>query len=85
MTLTIDLPRDVEEALRLQAAQSGQKIGAFVLQAVKEKIARASTFQEVCAPFAEAVQASGVSDEEFDCFFQQRREEVRRQKQDDAS
>ncbi len=85
MTLTIHLPPEVEEALRLRAAQSGQELGEFVVQAVREKIARASTFQEACAPFAQAVQASGVSDEEFDRFFDERREEVRRRKQDNAS
>ena len=55
MTLNIELPPEVEVALRLQAAQSGQEIGDFVVQAVREKIGRAGTFQEVCSPFAKAV------------------------------
>jgi hypothetical protein len=85
MTLNIDLPPDVEETLRLQAARSGQDVRAFVVQAVREKIGRAGTFQEVCAPFSKAVDASSVSDEEFDRFFEERRDEVWRQKQDNAS
>jgi hypothetical protein len=84
MTLNIELPPEVESALRLQAAQNGQDMGAFVVQAVREKIGRAATFQAVCAPFAKAVQASGVTEEEFDRFFEESRNEVWRQKQDNA-
>ena len=80
MTLTIHLPPEIEAAVRLQAAQRGQDIGAFVVQAVKEKIAKAATFEEVCAPIARAVEASGISDEEFDRFFEERRDEVWREK-----
>ena len=82
--LNIDFPPEVEETLRFQAAQSGQDVGAFVVQAVREKIGKAGTFQEICAPFAKAVEASGASDEEFDQFFEERRDEVWRQKQGNA-
>jgi len=81
MTLTIYLPPDLEQKLRQQAARSGQDVSTFVLQAVQEKIARTRTFDEVCAPFAQAVEASGISDEEFDRFFEEVREEVWQEKQ----
>jgi len=42
MTVTIHLPIDLEQTLRTEAARSGQDIGEFVLQAVKEKIAKAT-------------------------------------------
>jgi len=83
--LTIDLPPELEEALRLQAAQTGQDLGALVIQAVRERIARARPFDEVCAPFAQAVKASGVSEEEFDRFFEETRDEVWREKRGRAS
>jgi hypothetical protein len=76
MSVTIDLPPDLEKSVRQQAAQSGQEVSAFVLQAVREKLARARPFGEVCAPFAEAVAATGISDEEFDRFFEEARDEV---------
>jgi predicted transcriptional regulator len=85
MTVTIHLPPDLEQALRLQAAQTGQDVDAYVLQAVREKIARARTFEDVCAPFAQAVDASGMSDEEFDRFFETARQTVWCQKQGKAS
>ena len=81
MTLIIDLPPDLEKTVRQHAAQSGQDVTAFVLQAVHEKIAKARTFEEVCAPFAQAVAASGITDEEFDRFFEEVREEVWQEKQ----
>ena len=85
MTLTIELPPEVEQALRLQAGRSGQDVHAFVLQAIREKIAKAGTFQEICAPLARAVEAAGISDAEFDRFFEAAREEVWREKQGNAS
>jgi hypothetical protein len=84
MTLNIDLPPDLESDLRTQAAQNGQDMGAFVVQPVREKIGRAATFQAVCAPFAKAVRASVVTEEEFDRFFEESRDEVWRQKQNNA-
>jgi hypothetical protein len=77
----IDLPPDLEKAVQQQAARTGQDVSTFLLQAVEEKIARTRTFDEICAPFAKAVEASGITDDEFDRFFQESREEVWREKQ----
>jgi predicted transcriptional regulator len=81
MTLTIDLPPDLEKTVRQQAAKSGQDVNAFVVQAVHEKLAKARTFDEICDPFAQAVAASGISDDELDRFFEEVREEVWQEKQ----
>ncbi len=40
MTLTIDLPPDVENTVRQQAAKNGQDVGAFVLQAVNGELGK---------------------------------------------
>jgi hypothetical protein len=84
MTVTLDLPPDLETSLRQHAAQSGQDVGGFVLQAVREKLDRGRTFAEICAPFAAAVEAAHVKDDEFDRFFEGVREEVWRAKQTPA-
>ena len=81
MSVSINLPPELEQTLRQQAARTGQDVSAFVLQAVREKIARARTFDEVCAPFARAVEAVGITDEEFDDFVEEVREEVWQEKQ----
>ena len=80
MTVTINLPPELEQAVRQQAAKHGQDVDAFVLQAVNEKVAKSQTFDELCASFAEAVSASGMSEEEFDSFFEQARDEVWQEK-----
>ncbi len=73
MTLTIDLPLDLEKTVRQQAARRGQDVTGFVLQAVEEKVAKARTFEEICQPFAKAVAATGMTDQEFDVFFEEAR------------
>ena len=80
MTLTIELPPELEKTVRLQAAKRGLDVSAFVLQAVHEKLAKARTFDEICTPFARAVAATGISDEEFDRFFEEAREKVWQEK-----
>jgi len=85
MTLTIELPSELEQSLRRQASERGQDLGMFVVEAIKEKIARARTFDEGCAPFARSVVASGMSEEEFDRFFEESRHEVWQGKQGRSS
>lgn len=85
MTVTIELPPELEDSLRQEAAKCGQDVNTFVLQALKEKIARARTFDEICAPFAQAVEATGITDEEFDRFFEEVRTEVWQERQSKGS
>jgi hypothetical protein len=46
MTLTIDLPPERENTVLQRAAQQGQDISTFILQAVQEKLARAPHLDE---------------------------------------
>jgi hypothetical protein len=80
MTMLIDLPPELEKKLREHAAQRGQDVNSFVLQAVEEKIAKPATFEEICVPFVQAVEASGMTDEELEKFFEEARDEVWREK-----
>ncbi|MBI3822724.1 MAG: hypothetical protein HY289_08590 [Planctomycetes bacterium] len=80
MTVTITFPPDVEKTVRQQAAKNGQDVDAFVLQAVNEKLAKQRSFDEVCAPIAEAIAATGIGDDELDRLFEEAREEVWREK-----
>jgi len=79
--MTIDLPPELEQIVREHAARTGLDVSAFVLQAVQEKITKARTFEEICAPFVQAVAATGISDEAFNRFFEEVREEVWQQRQ----
>ena len=81
MTVTIELPPDLENSVRQQAARNGQDVSSFVVQAVNEKLAKLRSFDEVCAPIAQAIAATGISDDELDRFFEEAREEVWQEKQ----
>ncbi len=61
MTLTIDLPPELEKTVRQQAAKNGQDVEAFVLQAVNEKLAEARINNEIGASVAPP--APSVGDE----------------------
>jgi len=80
MTITVELPSELETTLQHQAAKNGQDVSAFVVQAIHEKIAKSRTFAEVCAPISQAVSAAEMSDDEVDHFFDEIREEVWREK-----
>jgi hypothetical protein len=81
MPLTIDLPPETEKKLRERAAEVGQDVSTFVREAVEEKLrAVLLTWEEICAPLAEAVQASGMTDDEVRDFFTAVRDEVRAEK-----
>ncbi|MCI0458253.1 MAG: type II toxin-antitoxin system HicB family antitoxin [Gemmataceae bacterium] len=88
MTITIRLPPETERKLLVRAAATGKDVNTFVQEAIEEKL-RASppTFDEICAPLREAVEATGMTDEELDTLFQKAIAEVRqerRQRQDKA-
>lgn len=76
MSVTIEIPVEIEATLRQHAARTGQDVNAFVLRAVEEKIAKANTFDEICAPIANAISAAGLPDAEIDEFFNDARNEV---------
>ena len=84
MTLTIDLPSELEQTVRQQAARRGQDVNGYVFQAVQEKVAKARTIAEISRPIADAVAATGISDQEFDEFFEEARKEVWQAKQGQA-
>ena len=43
MTLTIDLPPDLEDSVRQQAARRGQKVSDFVVHAIEAQLAQELT------------------------------------------
>jgi hypothetical protein len=55
MTLTLNLPPDLENTVRQQAAKAGQDVGDFVLQAVNEKLAQQQSNNAATAGLAEVI------------------------------
>ena len=88
MTITIDLPPDVEESVKTQAAKDGLPLEDYVTSLVqegtkrRERIGRLAekSFDEILAPLRRNVEESGMSDEELDGLFTRARKEASRAK-----
>jgi len=92
MTITIDLPPDVEESVKTQAAKEGLPLEDYVTSLVQEGTKRRDRidllaekpFNEILAPFRRNVEDSGVSDEELDSLFTDARKEASRARKESA-
>ena len=92
MTITIDLPPDVEESVKTQAAKEGVPLEDYVTSLVEEGTKRRDRidllaekpFDQILAPFRRNVKDSGVSDEELDDLFTGARKEASRARKERA-
>jgi len=92
MTITIDLPPDVEESVKTQAAKEGLPLEDYVTSLVEEGTKRRDRidllaekpFDEILAPFRRNVKDSEMSDEELDDLFTGARKEAARAKKERA-
>jgi hypothetical protein len=86
MTITIDLPPDVEASVKTQAAKEGLPLEDYATSLVQKGTQRRDRiellaekpFAEILAPFRRNVEASGMSDEELDGLFTTARKEAAR-------
>jgi len=89
MTITIDLPPDVEESVKTQAAKDGLPLEDYVMSLIQEGTKRRErvdllaekSFDEILAPFRRNVEQSGISDEELDDLFSTARKEASQERQ----
>ena len=82
MTITIDLPPATLEQLKAEAQATGKDIETVVREAVDAKLARRKqTFAEILKPIHDAVEASGLSQEEIDRLAEQAVAEARAARQ----
>lgn len=89
MTITIDLPSEVEEKIKTQASDDGLKVEDYVKTLIKEasdrreRIEKLSekSFKEILAPIHQGFEESGMSEDEIIEMFEQAREEVWQEKQ----
>jgi predicted DNA binding CopG/RHH family protein len=86
MTITIDLPPDVEASVKTQAAKEGLPLEDYVTSLVQEGTQRRDRidllaerpFAEILAPFRRNVEDSGLGDKELDDLVTTARQEVAR-------
>lgn len=89
MTITIDLPEEVEGKIKARALDNGLQIEAYVEQLIKEAFERREwiekesekTFAEILAPIHKGFEESGMSEDEILEMFEKAREEVWQEKQ----
>ena len=74
-TVTINLPKEVGVVLEKRAEDSGQDFETYIKNIVETQ-AKKMTLDETLTPIRQAVEKSGVNDDELDGIFQQARREV---------
>jgi hypothetical protein len=92
MTITIELPADVEESVKTQAAKEGLPLEDYVTSLVQEGTQRRDridllaekSFAEILAPFRRNVEESRMGDEELDDLFTNARKEASRTRKERA-
>ncbi len=92
MTITIDLPPDVEASVKTQAAKEGLPLEDYVTSLVQEGTQRRDridllaekSFDEILAPIRRNFEDSGMSDEELDDLFTTARKESSRTRKERA-
>lgn len=92
MTITIDLPPDVEASVKTQAAKEGLPLEDYVTSLVQEGTQRRDridllaekSFDEILAPIRRNFEDSGMSDEELDGLFTNARKEASRARKERA-
>src|SRR5437667_8435368 len=82
MTVTLELEPEVESLLEKRARAEGCDIKGYVEKLVERDVNRAPTFDEILAPFRDAVERSGISDEELDTLLAETRREVSRERRE---
>jgi plasmid stability protein len=85
MTLTLNLPPEVERKLRQRATESGKDVETIAREQIERGVSCSPTFDEILAPFRKQVAESGISDDELTDLFEEAREEVHRERQGSGS
>jgi hypothetical protein len=79
MSLTISLPRDLEVKVQEAAAQQGQDLEAYVIDAVERALGKRS-LDEMLAPLRAQFAASGMTEEELTALVKAERRAMWREK-----
>ena len=79
MTITVNLPPATIEQLEAEAAATGKDVEKLVQEAVETKLARRKrTFAEIHKPIHDAVDESGMSEEDVQALFDKELKAVRK-------
>jgi len=79
MTITIDLPSEVEAALQKKAAADGKNIQTYIFETLKNQALKPS-LDEILAPIRKNFADSGMTEEELDELIESEREAMWQEK-----
>jgi hypothetical protein len=82
MTVTIELEPEVESLLEQRTKANDCDVKSYVKKLIEKDVHPKRTFDEILAPFRQAVEKSGISDDELDSLFTEARKEVFTAKQE---
>ena len=82
MTVTLELEPKVESLLKERAKADGCDLPDYVKKLIERDVNRQRRFDEILAPFRQAVEESGISDDELDALFTEARKDVFKAKQE---
>ena len=77
-TLIIEIPSDAEDRLKERAQAAGQEVSQYVGQLITKELAAPLTISEAAEGLARAVDAVGVSDDDFGSTLVEARDAARR-------
>jgi hypothetical protein len=81
VTITINLPPATLEQLKVEAQATGKDVDTVVREAVETRLARRKqTFAEILKPVHDAVEASGMSEEEVNGLLEKELNAVREER-----
>jgi hypothetical protein len=80
MTITIDLPSEVENALLEKASANGKDIQNYIEDLLRKQALR-PTLDELLAPVRRDFEESGMGEEDLNDFFDDLRDKVWQEKQ----
>jgi hypothetical protein len=80
MTLTIHVRENTKAVLEEKAKTSGKAFVEYVEELLEKEADKPKTIDEILAPFRREVETSGITDEEFDDFIEEIRDEIYQEK-----
>jgi hypothetical protein len=85
MSLIISLPSGAEEKLRERADAAGQDVAKYAESLIIKELEAPLSLAEAAEPLAAAVDATGVSDDEFLSVIQEARDAARKARRQNRS
>ena len=82
MTVTLELEPELESALEKRARAEGFDVKDYLEKLVEKEVNRERTFDEILAPFRDAIERSGISDEDLDALFREARKEASKERRE---